>query len=113
VRRQKPGFIRGLNLNHNHQLKNLFKSAATTASAIPGPFREFYEARLAQGMQPALARLTLARKIAAITLHMVELNETLRARIVRINDGFFPYIVPSKSATAILGMFRLSRFRSR
>ena len=28
-RRKKPLFIRGLNLNHNHDLKNLFKSAAT------------------------------------------------------------------------------------
>ena len=79
MRRQKPGFIRGLNLNHNHQLKNLFKSAATTASAIPGPFREFYEARLAQGMQPALARLTLARKIAAITLHIWKRGEAFHA----------------------------------
>jgi len=44
VRAKKPVFIRGLNRNHNHDLKNLFKSAATTASALHGPFREFYEA---------------------------------------------------------------------
>ena len=31
-------FIRGLNLNHNHDLKNLFKSAATTASGSTGLF---------------------------------------------------------------------------
>ncbi len=37
-RRKKPVFIRGLNLNHNHDLKNLFKSAATTASGSHGPF---------------------------------------------------------------------------
>jgi transposase len=60
--------LRGLNANHNHDLKNLFKSAATTASARPGPFRDFYAALLAKGMKPTLARLTLARKIAAITL---------------------------------------------
>ena len=35
-RRSKPVFIRGLNLNHNHDLKNLFKSAATTASGSSG-----------------------------------------------------------------------------
>src|SRR5213078_60679 len=68
VRAKKPVFIRGLNRNHNHDLKNLFKSAATTASVIHGPFREFYEGLLAKGLQPAMARLTLARKIAAITL---------------------------------------------
>src|SRR5215469_7551544 len=34
--------IRGLNKDHNHDLKGLFKGAATRASVIPGPFREFY-----------------------------------------------------------------------
>jgi len=66
VRARKPVFIRGLNLNHNHDLKNLFKGAATSASAMPGPFRTFYENLLVKGMQPAMARLTLARKIAAM-----------------------------------------------
>jgi len=42
-RKKKPVFIRGLNLNHNHDLKNLFKSAATTASGSAGAFGEFYE----------------------------------------------------------------------
>jgi transposase len=68
VRAKKPVFIRGLNVNHNHDLKNLFKSAATTASAVESPFRPFYENLLTKGIQPAMARLTLARKIAAIAL---------------------------------------------
>ena len=67
LRSKKPVFIRGLNWNYNHELKNLFKSAATTASAREGPFRSFYEGLLAKGLLPAMARLTLARKIAAIT----------------------------------------------
>jgi transposase len=60
--------IRGLNTNHNHDLKNIFKGAATRAAAIAGPFRDFYAALLDRGMKPSMARLTLARKIAAITL---------------------------------------------
>jgi ketol-acid reductoisomerase len=60
--------IRGLNRNHNHDLKNLFKSAATVAAAKPGPFQEFYDALVTKGIKPEMARLTLARKIAAITL---------------------------------------------
>ena len=79
VRARKPVFIRGLNRNHNHELKNLFKSAATTASVIHGPFREFYEGLLAKGMQPAMARLTLARKIAAITLSVWKKGESFDA----------------------------------
>jgi transposase len=67
-RSKKPVSIRGLNQNHNHDLKNLFKGAALVASSKPGPFQEFYAALLAKGMRPEMARLTLARKIAAITL---------------------------------------------
>jgi transposase len=67
-RSKKQISIRGLNRNHNHDLKNLFKSAATIAAAKPGPFQEFYDALVAKGIKPEMARLTLARKIAAITL---------------------------------------------
>ena len=67
-RSKKPISIRGLNRNHNHDLKNLFKSAATLAAAKAGPFQEFYQALVAKGIKPEMARLTLARKIAAITL---------------------------------------------
>jgi transposase len=67
-RKAKPVFIRGLNWNHNHELKNLFKGAATTASICHGVFRDFYLGLLAKGIKPELARLTLARKLAAIAL---------------------------------------------
>ena len=71
--------IRGLNANHNHDLKNLFKSTATMASACAGPFRDFYTALLAKGMKPAMARLTLARKMAAITLILWKKGERFDA----------------------------------
>jgi transposase len=67
-RSKKPASIRGLNRNHNHDLKSLYKSAATVAAAKPGPFQEFYNSLVAKGIRPEMARLTLARKIAAITL---------------------------------------------
>src|ERR1035441_6693512 len=67
-RRRRPALIRGLNWNHNHEMKNLFKSTATAASVREGVWREFYLGLLAKGMRPEMARLTLARKIAAITL---------------------------------------------
>jgi transposase len=60
--------VRGLSDNHNHDLKNVFKGAAISASTRPGPLHDFYAALLAKGMRPAMARLTLARKIATITL---------------------------------------------
>ena len=67
-RSKKLPALRGLNEKHNHELKNLFKSTATQAVAGRGPFHDFYAALLTRGMSPAMARLTLARKIAAITL---------------------------------------------
>jgi transposase len=60
--------VRGLNDNHNPDLKSLFKSAAISASTRPGPLHDFYIALLEKGMRPTMARLTLARKIATITL---------------------------------------------
>ena len=66
-RSSRPVSTRGLNRNHNHQLKRVFKSAASSACAS-GPFKPAYEARLAQGMEASLARLTIARKLAATTL---------------------------------------------
>jgi hypothetical protein len=67
-RAQKPQQLRGLNQNHNHDLKAIFKSAATMASCREGAFQDFYQGLIAKGMKPAMARLTLARKIAVITL---------------------------------------------
>ncbi len=71
--------IFGLNQNHNHDLKNIFKGAATAASVRPGPFRDFYDALLAKGMKPSMTRLTLARKIAAITLTLWKKGEPFDA----------------------------------
>jgi hypothetical protein len=67
-RSKKPQQVRGLNQNHNHAMKEIFKSAALSAALRAGPFQDFYEGLLARGMKPELARVTLARKIAAITL---------------------------------------------
>jgi transposase len=71
--------IRGLNKDHNHHLKDLFKGAATMASVRPGPLQDFYEALLAKGIKPTMARLTLARKIAAITLTLWKKGEDFDA----------------------------------
>src|ERR1700682_1284688 len=74
-RSKKPQQLRGLNQNHNHEMKEIFKGAATRASCGRGPLRDFYAALLAKGMKPEMARLTLARKIAAITLTLWKRGE--------------------------------------
>ena len=78
-RSKKPQQIRGLNRNHNHAMKEIFKGAATRASCGVGPLRNFYVALLAKGMKPEMARLTLARKMAAITLTLWKKEERFDA----------------------------------
>src|SRR5208283_5119609 len=55
-RSKKPQQLRGLNTNHNHDLKNIFKGAATRATTSAGPFRDFYETLIAKRMRPSMAR---------------------------------------------------------
>ncbi|MGA7565858.1 MAG: transposase [Terriglobales bacterium] len=51
-RRKKQATIRGLNKDYNHDLKGLFKGAATRASVKPGPFQKIYQRSLAKGSSP-------------------------------------------------------------
>ena len=71
--KRKP-LPRGLNNNYNRVLKNVFKGAALTA-AYRGPFKKMYEERIANGAAPNIALLTLARKIASITLALWKKGE--------------------------------------
>jgi len=74
-RSAKPPRTRGLNRNHNPMLKSIFKGAATAAAAKAGPLRDLYEACLARGTKPDLAKVTLARKIASIALRLWKKGE--------------------------------------
>jgi len=67
VRRRKPLSTRGLNQNCNRRLKEVFITAATSASNRKA-YGSFLNARQENGMRPEMARLTLARKIAAMAL---------------------------------------------
>jgi transposase len=66
VRSKKQPLVRGLNQNCNRALKAVFKGAALTAAQKQ--WKSHYEALIKNGMDPSIAQVTLARKIAAITL---------------------------------------------
>lgn len=72
--REKVQKTRGLNLTHNSTLKNIFKGAAKTVVVNTHdetePLYQDYQRLLAAGTKPNLARLTIARKVAAIALSM-------------------------------------------
>lgn len=70
VRQPRAPLTRGLNRNHNRVLKQVFKGAATAATSRPGPLKDYYDGMIARGLRKELARVTLARKLAAITLRL-------------------------------------------
>jgi transposase len=72
-RSTKRPLIRGLNRNYNRALKEVFKGAAATAAM--GPWRSHFDAMVANGTRAPLALLTLARKIAGITLALWKKGE--------------------------------------
>jgi transposase len=67
VRRRKPVATRGLNHNCNHRLKEVFIGAATGGSDSE-PYKPYVERLKHNGMRMEMARLSLARKIAAVAL---------------------------------------------
>ena len=67
-RKRRAPRIRGLNRNRHARLKYVLKSVATRACAGRGPLHDFAQTLLNQGMRVEMARLTVARKIAAIAL---------------------------------------------
>jgi hypothetical protein len=71
---------RGLTRSFNRPLKAIFKGAATTVitQRNKDPLYNLYQRLLEAGTKPNLAKLTLARKIAAIALRMWKNEEVYR-----------------------------------
>jgi transposase len=84
-RTKKKPLPRGLNKNYNRVLKNVFKGAALTA-AYRGPFKKMFDQRVANGTATNLALLTLARKIASITLALWKKGERFDIERHRLSE---------------------------
>ena len=82
VRSRKKPLVRGLNINYNHALKEAFKGAATTAAM--GVWRSHFDALVANGTRPSLVLLTLARRIASITLAVWKRGELYDSKKMKI-----------------------------
>jgi transposase len=70
----KKAATRGLGRDHNRTLKSVFKGAALTASRVE-PFRSGYGELVSRRLRPELARVTIARRIAALTLSVWKRGE--------------------------------------
>jgi len=79
VRTESGGWVRGqvqqtrgLNRNHNSRLKSIFKGAATAILTLlpDDPLHDHYLRLTTAGTKPNQAKLTIARRVAAIVLRM-------------------------------------------
>ena len=74
VKSQKKASTRGLNRNHNPGLKRIFKSAALTCLRYE-ECRAYYQHLVEDGTRPELARVSVARKLAAAALAIWQRKE--------------------------------------
>ena len=86
-RRRRLVQTRGLNRNHNRLVKVVFYGAATAAAARAGALQEWYQGLLTRGMREELARVTLARKLAAVTLHVWKRGERYDGTQLTVQAG--------------------------
>lgn len=77
VRRREKIQTRGLNQNRNSTLKMIFKGAALSVVTrmLDHPLHRDYQSMVAAGIKPDLARVTIARRIAAAVLAMWKTQE--------------------------------------
>jgi transposase len=74
--RRETAQTRGLNRNRQPVLKAIFKGAALCIESMPKhPLHQDFQRMISAGMKPNLARVTVARKIAAAVLAMWKSKE--------------------------------------
>jgi len=74
VRDRKRVTTRGLNRNFNRRLKAVFKGAVQQAIKHE-PFKSYWEQLKARNLNPAVARVSIARKLASVTLAVWKSSE--------------------------------------
>jgi transposase len=72
---------RGLNRNRNPVMKEVFKGAALHIAHLDEdhPLKQDYQQLVARGLKPAIARITMARRLAATALSMWKKEEVYDA----------------------------------
>lgn len=74
IKSRKKASTRGLNRNHNPGLKQIFKSAALTSLRYE-ECQAYYQRLVEDGTRPELARVSVARKLAAAALAIWQRKE--------------------------------------
>lgn len=85
VKFQKKVSTRGLNWNHNPRLKQIFKGAALSALGYE-EIRAYYQQLVDHGTRPELARVSVARKLAAIALTIWQRKEDYDPKKITVRN---------------------------
>lgn len=80
--------IRGLNTNHNHDLKNIFKGAAIRAAVVPGPFQEFYASLVAAGAPDNLVAGVIGHSSTSIVQTYAKVVDEYRRDAIRKLEAY-------------------------
>ena len=82
---KKRPLVRGLNYNYNRAMKSVFKGAAKTVA--DSVWKSHFQAMVAAGKPESLALVTLARKIASITLAVWKKGERYDHRKLKMTHA--------------------------
>jgi transposase len=85
-RKKRTPKIRGLNPDYSRILKRVYKSAALQA-ATDKVLTPLYSSLLKKGLQPAMARLTIARRLSSTSLTLWKKEEKFNAEKFFTNIG--------------------------
>ena len=85
IRKQRRHETGGLTRDYNRILKFVFKGAAQEAIRKE-PFRTLYQRKVAKGMRPEMATLSIARRLASLTLVLWKRGEKFNiAKLISSN----------------------------
>jgi hypothetical protein len=95
-----------LNRNHNPRLKQVFKGAALAALRHEA-FKAYYQRLIDHGTRPELARVAVARKLAAIAL-----PRPAAPRGVQRQESICSRLIPDRAVRSLITMLHRLRCES-
>src|ERR1051325_1042611 len=86
--RSRPAHARGLTRNYNPRLKRVLKDIALGMSLGRGPLRAIFDAHVARGLSVPVARVALARRVAAIIFALLRDQVSFDPALLRSADPY-------------------------
>ncbi|HJQ36228.1 MAG TPA: transposase [Thermoanaerobaculia bacterium] len=88
--RSRPVHARGLTRNYNPRLKRVLKDIALGVSLGRGPLRAIFDAHVGRGLSIPVARVAVARRVAAILFALLRDRVSFDPTLLRSSADSFP-----------------------